>query len=161
MGHHPTAVCDQTGEQHEEEVPGCCSCVWFFHTPLRLLSVKFKEIYIVKLPKCLISSDFNHPIHQTISSKSQQQKKKKKSLVLAEKIWQILHRPYPHPHPQLCCSSHTCMFMTNETPSKRETIRLSSGKRFIPKHCSKEIICQTPMSLLFVLSLYHILQFIF
>ena len=41
MGCHPTAVCDQAGDQHEEEVPGCCGCVWFFHTLLRLLFVKW------------------------------------------------------------------------------------------------------------------------
>ena len=26
--------------RHEEEVPGCCGCVWFFYTLLRLLFVK-------------------------------------------------------------------------------------------------------------------------
>ena len=31
--------CDQAGDQHEEEVPGCCGCVWFFHMLLRLLFV--------------------------------------------------------------------------------------------------------------------------
>lgn len=40
MGCHPTTVCDQAGDQHEEEVLGCCGCVWFFHTLLRLLFVK-------------------------------------------------------------------------------------------------------------------------
>ena len=40
MGRHPTAVCDQAGDQHEDEVPGCCGCVWFFHTLLRLPFVK-------------------------------------------------------------------------------------------------------------------------
>ena len=30
----------QAGAQREEEVPGCCGCVWFFHTLLRLLFVK-------------------------------------------------------------------------------------------------------------------------
>ena len=37
MRYHPTAVCDQAGDQHEEEVPGCCGFVWFFRTILRLL----------------------------------------------------------------------------------------------------------------------------
>uniref|UniRef100_A0A4W6C8R9 Transposase Tc1-like domain-containing protein n=1 Tax=Lates calcarifer TaxID=8187 RepID=A0A4W6C8R9_LATCA len=40
MGCHPTAVCDQAGDQHEEEVPGCCGCVCFFHKLLRLPFVK-------------------------------------------------------------------------------------------------------------------------
>ena len=34
-----TATCDQVGDQHEEEVPGCCGCVWIFHPLLRLLTV--------------------------------------------------------------------------------------------------------------------------
>lgn len=31
---HPAAVCDEAGEQHDEEMPGCCGCPWFFHTQL-------------------------------------------------------------------------------------------------------------------------------
>ena len=30
---------DQAGDLYEEEMPGCCGCVWFFHVPLRLLFV--------------------------------------------------------------------------------------------------------------------------
>ena len=38
MGCHPTAACDQAGDQHEEKVPGSCACVWFFHMLLRPLA---------------------------------------------------------------------------------------------------------------------------
>ena len=40
-GCYPTAVCDQAGGEHEEEVPGCCGCVWFFHMLLRTLFVEW------------------------------------------------------------------------------------------------------------------------
>ena len=30
---------DQTGDQHEDEVPGCYDCVWFFNALLRVLIV--------------------------------------------------------------------------------------------------------------------------
>ena len=75
-------------------------------------------------------------------------------LALAEKIWQIFHGR--NPHTQLCCSSHKCMFLTTGAAFERELYRLSNGIRFIAKkHCyHREIINQTQMSLLFVLSLY-------
>ena len=47
-------------------MPGCCGCVCFFHTLLKLL--------FVKLPICLVSSDNSHPIHQTTPNKSKQNK---------------------------------------------------------------------------------------
>ena len=77
-------------------------------------------------------------------------------LALAEKIWQIFHGC--NPHTQLCCSSHKCMFLTNGAPFERELNRLSNGIRFIAKkHCyHREIINQSQISLLFVLSLYAI-----
>ena len=74
---------------------------------------------------------------------------------MAEKIWQIFHGH--HPHTQRCCSSHKCMFLTNQAPFERELNRLSNDIRIIAKrHCyQREIIYQTQMSLLFVLSLYR------
>lgn len=29
MERHPAAVCDRAGYWHEDELPGCCGCVWF------------------------------------------------------------------------------------------------------------------------------------
>lgn len=49
-----------------------------------------------------VSSDFNHPFHQT-----------QKCLAMAEKIWQFVH----------VCNPYTrlkCMFLTNVAPVKRE-----------------------------------------
>ena len=76
-------------------------------------------------------------------------------LASAEKIWQIFHGR--NPHTQLCCSSHKCMFLTNVAPFKREINRLSNGIRFIAKKLryNKEIIYQTHISSLFMLSLYE------
>ena len=94
-----------------------------------------------------MSSNFNHPIHQTrVNGRIS-------CLALAEKIWQIFHGC--NPHTQLCCSSHKCMFLTNVAPFKREINRLSNGIRLIAKkHCyNKEIIYQTQISSLFVLCL--------
>ena len=75
-------------------------------------------------------------------------------LTMAEKLWQILHGR--NPHNQRCCSSHKCIFLTNGAQFERELKTLSNGIRFIAKkHCyHREIIYQTQISLLFVLSLY-------
>lgn len=40
---------DQVYEQHEEEVPGCRGCVWFFRMLLRPLFVKWINCYISTL----------------------------------------------------------------------------------------------------------------
>ena len=40
LEYHPTAECDQAGDQHEVKVPDCCGSVWFFRYLLRLLFVK-------------------------------------------------------------------------------------------------------------------------
>ena len=71
---------------------------------------------------------------------------------MAEKIWQIFHGRNPNTR---CYSSHKFMFLTNGAPFERELNRLSNGIRFIAKkHCyHREIIYQTQMSLLFLLSL--------
>lgn len=45
MGRHPTTA----GNQHEEEVPGCCGCAGFFEKHPKLL---FLTVLIVKLPMC-------------------------------------------------------------------------------------------------------------
>lgn len=45
MGCHPTTA----GNQHEEEVPGCCGCAGFFNKQPKLL---FLTVLIVKLPLC-------------------------------------------------------------------------------------------------------------
>lgn len=70
-GRHPTAKCDQAGDQHELEVPGC---LWIFHPLLRLLILSGK--YNLKLPIRLVCSllptEMNHPIpkrHNTIDTK--------------------------------------------------------------------------------------------
>jgi hypothetical protein len=79
---------------------------------------------------------------------------------MAEKIWQIFHGR--NQHTQLCCSSQKRTFLTNGAPFERELYRLSSGIRSIAKKpCDdREIINQTQISLLFVLSLsiYHLLR---
>ena len=76
-------------------------------------------------------------------------------LAMAEKIWHIFHGR--NPHTQRCCSSHNCMFLTYGAPFERELKRLSNSIRFFArKHrYHREIIYQTQMSLLFVLSLYR------
>ena len=76
-------------------------------------------------------------------------------LTMAEKLWQILHGR--NPHNQRCCSSHKYMFLKNGEPFERKLNRLSTGIRCIAKkHCyHREIINQTQMCLLFVLSLYR------
>lgn len=35
MGCNPIAVCDQPGNQHEQEMPGYCGCVWFVRMLLK------------------------------------------------------------------------------------------------------------------------------
>lgn len=35
MGCDPIAVCDQPGNQHEQEMPGYCGCVWFVRMLLK------------------------------------------------------------------------------------------------------------------------------
>ena len=144
MGCHPTAVCDQAGDQYEEEVPGCCGCVWFFHTLLRLPFVKWINCSIANMSWFFKLQLSNPPNTKRVIS----------CLALAEKIWQIFHGR--NPHTQLCCSSHKCMFLTNGAPFERELYRLSNGIRCIAKkHCNhREIIDQTQISLLFVQSFY-------
>lgn len=39
-------MCDRAGDKHEEEVPGCCGCVRFFHT-----------IYAIYVTPAVLSSD--------------------------------------------------------------------------------------------------------
>ena len=102
--------------------PHCWDCVWFFHTLLLNKS-------IVKLLMCLVSSDFNLPIHQTrVNSRIN---------CLAEKNWQFFLRC--NPHTQLCCSSHKCMFLTDGAPFKKgnkKGLGLCSTIRCIAKkHC--------------------------
>lgn len=41
-------MCDRAGDKHEEEVPGCCGCVRFFHT-----------IYAIYVTPAVLSSE--HP----------------------------------------------------------------------------------------------------
>ena len=146
MGFHPTVVCDQADDQHEGEVPGCCGCVWFFYTLLRLLFVKLMNCLIANTSCFFKLQSSNPPYTKRVNGRIS-------CLALAEKIWQIFHGR--NPHTQLCCSSHKCMFLTNGAPFERELYRLSNGIRFIAKkHCyHREIIYQTQISLLFVLSL--------
>src|SRR4029434_1903309 len=98
--------------------------------------------------------EFNHPIHQTTQNKSEYQQENK-LFSIGREFWQILLGR--HPHKQLCCSSHKCMFLTNVAPFKREINRLSNSIICIAKkHChNKEIIYQTQISSLVVLCLYN------
>ena len=73
---------------------------------------------------------------------------KRSCLALLVKVCQIFHGYSPHP--ELCCSSHKCMFLTNVASLKRKISRLSNNLRLIAtKHCyNKDMIYQTQMSLL-------------
>ena len=106
---------------------------------------------IVKLTICLVSSNFNHPIHQ--KPKSQWQNK-----LFGIGSDDLANFHGHNPHTQLCSSAHKCMFLTNVAPFKRVINWLSNSIKFIAKkYCyNKEIIYQTHISLLFELSLYII-----
>lgn len=77
------------------------SCVWGFHMILKRR--------IVKLPACLVSSVFSHPV-PTPPNMSQQQNPLRRSGSLS-------------PHLQLCCSSHKCIFLPDVAPFKKEHSR--------------------------------------
>ena len=88
MGCHPTAVCDQAGDQHEEEVPGCCGCVCFFHTLLRLLFVKWINCLIDNMSCFFKLQSSNPPNTKWVNGRIS-------CLALAEKIWQIFSCAQP------------------------------------------------------------------
>ena len=102
------------------------------------------------MPICVVSSNFDHPIHQA-PNKSQWQNKlfdtgreDMANFSWAQPTYSALLL-IPQMHVPYKCGT-----------IKREINRLSNGIRFIAKkHCyDKEIINQTQISLLFVLSLY-------
>src|SRR4029434_6963765 len=70
MGCHPTAVCDQAGDQHEEEVPSCCGCVWIFHVTEVPDSVK-----IIKCKNGQYVLLFSYPMHKATQNESEYQQK--------------------------------------------------------------------------------------
>lgn len=124
MGCCPTAVCDQAGEQHEDELPGWIHrCIRFLYPLLRLLILfqksKRKMTNMARLFLVTGGAESSNPLNNT---KQWSQFQQENSLLLFLNGREIGHIfPGTSPTSQSCCSSNKSM-LPNECAVERITL---------------------------------------